>query len=370
MVAEMLREDGTFSGGLTRRRALVSGLSIGSGVALGTILGPNATLDRAWAATETLTVETGTGEYGDCLRTSFYEPFEKATGIKILTVPENHNESKFKLEAETHHYIADVQGVDDSSFAQPPNGPKYLEPIDYSVINKNDLIPDLAQTYAVATDTYAYTLGYNSQKTDGKIPTGWADFFDLKKFPGKRGVGDGPTRILIMALLADGVAPDKIVPLDLDRALKKLDTIKGQLVYWETGSQNQDLLVSGETPLTITFANRVASSRASGKPVGQVWDGYMIGSDMQGIPKGDPKKAIAMRYLAFVLSRKINGLQTNCIALGPANIHAKSNPKWADAYPTSHLDKPHVLLDSPRVTSWLASHIDEINTRFQLWRAG
>jgi putative spermidine/putrescine transport system substrate-binding protein len=172
-----------------------------------------------------------------------------------------------------------------------------------------------------------------------------------------------------MALLADGVAPDAIVPLDFDRAFKKLDTIKSQLVYWETGSQVQDLLVSGETPLTITFANRVASSLASGKPVGQVWNGYMIGSDMLGIPKGSPNKAAAMKYLSFVLSRENNGQQTDCIALGPANIYSKVNPKWAEAYPTSHLNEPHVLLDSPQVTSWLASHIDEVNSRFQLWKS-
>ena len=87
-------------------------------------------LDRAMAASKTLTIETGTGEYADCLRNAFYEPFVKETGIKILTAPENHNESKFKLMVETRHYIADVEGIDDSSFAQPPNGLEYLEPID------------------------------------------------------------------------------------------------------------------------------------------------------------------------------------------------------------------------------------------------
>src|SRR5206468_4004499 len=159
---------------------------------------------------KTVTIETGTGEYADCLRKAFYEPFEKATGIKVLTAPENDDDSKFKLAVETHHYLADIEGVLNSGFAQAPNGPKYLEPIDYSVIPRSEIIPDLAQTYAVATDTYAYTLGYNTQKTGRKVPEGSADFFDLQKFPGKRGVGDGPTRILIMALLADGVAPNAI----------------------------------------------------------------------------------------------------------------------------------------------------------------
>jgi putative spermidine/putrescine transport system substrate-binding protein len=317
----------------------------------------------------TVTIETGTGEYADCLRKAFYEPFEKATGIKILTSPESHNVSKYKLQVETRHYTTDVGGIT-SDYAQPPHGPQYLEQIDYSVVtNKNEIIPELAQTYAVATDTYAYTLGYNTEKTGGKTPTGWADFFDLQKFPGKRGVGDDATRILIMALLADGVAPSGIVPLDFDRAFRKLNTIKPQLVYWQTGSQVQDLLVSGETPLAITFANRVASSRASGKPLAQVWKGAMIGSDMLAVPKGNPNKATAMRYVAFVLRKDINGRLSDCIALGPSNLQATANPKWANDFPTSHMNEPHVVLDSPAVASWLSSHADEIQNRFNQWKS-
>jgi putative spermidine/putrescine transport system substrate-binding protein len=129
------------------------------------------------------------------------------------------------------------------------------------------------------------------------------------------------------------------------------------------------LLLSGETPLAITFANRVASSRADGKPLGQVWDGSMIGSDMMAISKGDPNKAEAMKYLAFVLGKDVNGRLSSCIALGPVNTHTEVNPKWAEAYPTNHLDEPHVLLDSPLVSAWLASHVDEINSRFRLWKS-
>ncbi|MFB6462893.1 extracellular solute-binding protein [Bradyrhizobium tunisiense] len=363
MVSEMSK----MRGQPMRRRTLTCGLLVG-GLALSVTVSLEGSLNRVQADSAKLTVENGTGMYADCLRTSFFEPFTKETGVRILTIPENADSSKFKLSVTTRHYVADVMGIG-SAFAQPPNGPKYLEPIDYSIINKEDLIPDLAQTYAVALDNYAFTLAYNSQKTGGKIPTGWADFFDLEKFPGKRGVGDGPATILIMALLADGVAPQDIVPLDFDRAFKRLDTIKRQLVFWETGAQLQDLLISGETPLTMAYANRVASARADGKPVEQVWNGFIVSSDMRAVPKDDPNKATAMKYLAFVLSKKINGQQTNCIALGPANIHAEANPKWQDAYPANHLNEPHVLLDTPRVAAWLGDHYDDMHRRYQEWKS-
>lgn len=358
MVSQASKRRGQFSKSLAQPRGLISRLTVGVGVMLAAITSTRG----AGAADKTVTIETGTGEYADCLRSSFYEPFEKATGIKILTAPENHNNSKFKLEVQTRHYVADVHFVSDSSV-----GADFLEPIDYSIVKKDGLI--IAQPYAVAIDTLAYTLGYNTQKTAGKAPTGWADFFDLQKFPGKRAVGNSTVTILMMALLADGVAPQDIVPLDYDRAFRKLNSIKSSLVFWDTGSQVQDLLASGETPLAMIFANRVASSRASGKPVEQVWNGALIGSDLLGVSKGNPNKAVAMEYLGFVLSKEINGRQTSCIALGPANSNSEVNPKWRDAYPTSHLSEPHVLLDSPEVSSWVAAHRNEIKDRFQLWKS-
>ena len=55
----------------------------------------------------------------------------------------------------------------------------------------------------------------------------WADLFDTAKIPGKRTFYKwSAPGVLEIALLADGVAPDKLYPLDLDRAFKKLDTIK------------------------------------------------------------------------------------------------------------------------------------------------
>lgn len=348
--------------------SLRSGVGLSTAVALGAILAVMPVLDRASAESKTLTIQTGTGQFADCLRTAYYEPFEKATGIKILTAPENIDDSKFKLQVQTRHYMADVQWTG-STFALSQDGADYLEPIDYSSINKDELIPGLALNNAAPFDTFATVLAYNSEKTGGKVPAGWADFFDLKKFPGKRGIGNDSSAIIMMALLADGVLPEDIVPFDFDRAFKKLDSIKSELIFWESGSQVQDLLASGETPLSMAFANRVDAAKQSGKPVGMIWDGFMIGTDFLGVPKGNPNAATAMQYISFVLSKEINGQLTNCIATGPVNTKAKVNPKWQDLYPTSHLDKSHIVRDDPKISSWLASHSKEIEEQFQQWKS-
>ena len=82
-----------------------------------------------------------------------------------------------------------------------------------------------------------------------ECPKTWADLFDAEKFPGKRTFYKwSAPGVIEAALLADGVAPDKLYPLDLDRAFKKLDTIKDDIIWWIGGAQSQQLLASAEAP--------------------------------------------------------------------------------------------------------------------------
>jgi putative spermidine/putrescine transport system substrate-binding protein len=67
-------------------------------------------------------------------------------------------------------------------------------------------------------------LAYRKDKFPHGGPKNWADFWDVKKFPGNRSMLHNAVRAAQFALVADGVSPDKIFPMDVDRAFKKLDT--------------------------------------------------------------------------------------------------------------------------------------------------
>src|SRR6266700_2425004 len=70
--------------------------------------------------------------------------------------------------------------------------------------------------YSVSYEFYSSVLAY-SQKTFPKdAPNSWVDFWDVKKFPGRRALRNHPIATLEAALMADGVAPDKLYPLDVD----------------------------------------------------------------------------------------------------------------------------------------------------------
>ena len=95
----------------------------------------------------------------------------------------------------------------------------------------------LTTGYRAPIHVYSTVVGYRPDMLD-TAPATFADFFDADKFPGKRGAYNWVMGgLLEMALIADGVALEDLYPLDTDRAYKKIDTIKDDIVWWDTGAQ-------------------------------------------------------------------------------------------------------------------------------------
>ena len=117
------------------------------------------------------------------------------------------------------------------------------EPIDWTIVKEDDLPPSavVADGFGIAQNILGTALCYRSGKYRDGGPSTWADFWDVKKFPGSRSLClSYSPRTLIFALLADGVPRDQLYPLDIDRAFKKLDQIKPHVkVWWREGTQSQ-----------------------------------------------------------------------------------------------------------------------------------
>src|SRR5580700_1787510 len=115
--------------------------------------------------------------------------------------------------------------------------------------------------YSVAYEFYSSVLAYSQTKYPaGAAPDSWADFWDVKKFPGRRALRNHPLATLEAALMADGVAPDELYPLDVDRAFKKLEQIKPYItVWWTSGAQSAQLLNDGEVDMVMAWNGRVSA---------------------------------------------------------------------------------------------------------------
>ena len=156
--------------------------------------------------------------------------------------------------------------------------------------------------YALDMLVWAEVMAYRTDAFKGAVPVGWADFWDTKKFPGDRALGGaGPsTPELEFALMAAGVPPDKVYPIDIDKAFASYDKIKANVVkWWETGAVPVQLLTDKEVVLTIGLERpdgRVPGRRRAGRD--QLGSGAAK-RDCWAVPKGSPNRANAMKFIAF-----------------------------------------------------------------------
>jgi putative spermidine/putrescine transport system substrate-binding protein len=244
------------------------------------------------------------------------------------------------------------------------------EQLDYSVIVTDGIPKDLIEPYGVGVATFAQILAYNTNAfPPGKQPTSWEDFWDTKKFPGKRGTLNQPRYSLEMALMAEGVSMDKLYPLDVERSLKKWDTLKNDTLFWEQWPQAPSLLASGELAMTLSSQARILGLLQTEKnaPVALVWKGGIMTTDYLAVPKGSKRKANAFKLISWMLDAKRQAEYAKDTAVGPSNIKALDllDAKTKELLPSYHFQKGElVAVDS----TWWAANLDKATGRWNQWK--
>lgn len=317
---------------------------------------------RAEARSMVFTSWGGTTQ--DAQKKFWAEPFAKETGIKVLEDgPTDYG--KLKAMVDSGNVSWDVVDVE-YDFAVKAAKDGLLTPIDYSIVKRSDIDPRFATADSVGSFYYSFVLGYNKSAFKGKTPKTWAALFDLKDFPGKRTFYKwSAPGVLEIALLADGVPPDKLYPLDLDRAFKKLDSIKSQIIWWSTGAQSQQLMASGEAPIGMFWNGRLHALQDTGVPVGISWQQNLTTADMLVVPKGSKHVADAMKFIAFATSAKPQAQMATDTGYAPINVNSKKLMTTAarDTLPDEHATT-HIDLNM----QYWAAHRDEIARRWYAWQ--
>ena len=316
--------------------------------------------DGEGGGSTTMTVVSYGGPYQEAQSTAFFQPFAEETGIEVVEdSPTDYAQLRSMVESERPTWDLVLVANDFGTTADAD----YLEPIDYDVIDRDQLIEGAAQEYRVAADIEATVLAYRSDEYDA-APSSWEDLFDTERFPGKRmfnkHVAGGA---LEAALLADGVAPEDLFPLDVDRALEKLDTIKDDIVWWETSAQSQQLLASGEASIGLAWVGRAVDAGKEA-PVGISWDSWLQVDAYWVIPKGAPNAENAQEALGFLLQEDPQVEFASLSDYGPVNAAAAENPEVMqnENRPTNHLDT-RVGIDD----EWWGEHQEDIDREFQEW---
>ncbi len=304
------------------------------------------------------------GTTQDAQKKAWAEPFESTAGVTVKQDgPTDYGKLKAMVDSGNVGWdVVDVEG----DFAVAAAKAGLLEPIDFSVVRKDDLDPRFVTDHSVGSFYYSFVLGFNKDALGGKEPKGWADLFDTTNFPGKRTFYKwSAPGVLEIALLADGVAPDKLYPLDLERAFKKLDTIKSDIVWWSGGAQSQQLLASGEAPIGMFWNGRIFAIQADNPNVGLSWNQNLTAADVLVVPKGAKNKDLAMKFLAEATGAKAQADMASLTNYAPTNVKSAAlmDPKVAATLPDK-FTTTQINLDM----SYWAEHRDEIAKRWYDWQ--
>ncbi len=286
----------------------------------------------------TLTVASWGGAYQEAQTNAWFDPFTAETGVTVIQdSPTDYAKVQAMVEAgQVTWDVVDIEN--DFAIGQSE---EFFEPIDYSIVPKDQIIPGLANEYRVGNILYATVLGYSTDML-AEVPQGWADFFDLEKFPVTRSLPRSASRfVLEMALVADGADSNDLYPLDIDRALAKLDTIKDDTIFWETGAQSAQQLADGEAVMGMIWNGRVQTAIDEGAPLAIQWNQHIALADYWAVPKGAPNKEAAMHFIAFTLSDQNSHKISDFISYAPTNVEtfAKVNADMAPLLPT-YEDRP------------------------------
>jgi putative spermidine/putrescine transport system substrate-binding protein len=228
----------------------------------------------------------------------------------------------------------------------------------------HELLPQHVHESVVGHTIFSNVLAYRTDHIKGPGPQSWADFFDLDKFPGKRALRNMASgAVLEIALIADGVAPKDLYPLDFNRAFAKLDTIRKQTIFWTTGAQSAQLLADGEVSMAQVWNGRVYNLQKSGAPIAIQWNQHFIQADTLVIPRG-ANVEYAARLATYILSAENNAKLSQYIPYGPTNQESLAlvDPKMKEHLPTSYLD----IGINPN-NQWLNANRADVSSRWQKW---
>lgn len=346
---------------LTRRDFLLTGAA--GFAALSTMGLP---LRPAHAADSLVVADPG-GPFKDGYGAAFYRPYEKEAGVEIVNIAREHQPtSQVRAIVETGNYSWDVVTITQGDHVLL-SGLGMLEKLDWSNEHMQNIMPEARRDDWMGVDVYATVLCYRSDALKDKGPQSWADFWDVKGFPGRRSLRRSPIDTLEIALLADGVDPKKVYPIDYERAFKKLDEIRPHIdVWWTGGAQTSQMLESGEVDMIATWNGRAQTVIDAGKPVGIIWNQGLYSIEGWAIPKGNPKVDLGRDFIAFCADPERQAEYTKTLAYGPTNPKAYDYipAERAKYLPTApeHFEKL-ILADQ----DWWGEHKDEAEQKFNEW---
>ncbi|EWY40027.1 spermidine/putrescine ABC transporter substrate-binding protein [Skermanella stibiiresistens SB22] len=318
-----------------------------------------------------LTVTSWGGSYQDAQREVYFQPFMKQTNTKLVEDSWNGGVGALRAKVEGGNSDWDVVQVEAEELVLGCEEGLF-EQLDWAALGGRDkFIPAAVDDCGVGAIVWTTLITYDGAKIkDG--PKSWADFWDVSKFPGKRGLRRGPKYTLEFALMADGVPSEQVYEVlrtdaGVDRAFKKLDQIKSNVVWWEAGAQPLQLLASGEVAMTSAYNARVtAANKSDNRDFKIVWQGGVYAVDSWVILRDSPNKEAAMDLIAF-MSDAAN--QKNLPPKIPYGVTSKEAAALVDpaVLPIMPTEPGNLAVEVQLDTEFWVANTERLTERFNAW---
>ena len=339
------------------------------------------------AADQSLTVVSFGGSYARASQKAYHEPFTEATGIEVRLEDYNGGLAQIRAQVETGKVYWDVVDLNvadavlgcDEGLLELINV-EDLPPAADGTPAEEDFVPGTLTDCGMGTIFFSSIYAYHPQHFPDAKPETIEDFFDLERFPGRRGMRRVPGDNLEIALLADGVPPEEVyatlgTPEGVERAFRKLDTIKDHIVWWEAGAQPPQVLADGEVVMSTAYNGRIFNAQVlESQPFVIVWDGQILDNSQLAIVADAPNLEEAREFIAFAGKPESMAAVSRYISYGPVRRsgtalvteHEETGVAMAPHMPTTPANLRRALHHDWR---WWSDRGDEMNERFSAWLA-
>jgi len=296
-------------------------------------------------ADETLTIGTWGGPYESAQNISLFQPFTKSTGIKIQK----------------------------TSYS---GGLEYVKMLLTEA--GDDFIDGAITDCAVAHTTFSTLVAFDERAFPDEKPSRIKDFFDTKKFPGKRAVQKNPAALFEWALMAEGIPLSQIYDLlsterGMRLALKRMDSVREHLVWWETPQESVDLLTNQVVVMASGYNGRFFDARSRNQPINLIWDGQIIDRSVWAMPvRQSSSLPNALAFIRFATHERRMGELAEFIPYGPTRHSAFDfigrHPEYGmNMIPQLPTAPRHIKTSLIRDTRWYARTTEFRHSNFDQW---
>lgn len=277
-----------------------------------------------------LTFTTWTGPYMRSQMLGFVRPYEEAKDTQVHVAHYAGGINEIRDQVESANVVWDVVDLTQADSLRACNEGLLENLEDLKLPDgadgtpfRDDFVDGALNKCGVGVIVWATAFAYSNEAFGTNPPSKVADFFDIKKYPGRRAIRKDPTVVMEWALIADGVVPKDVyrvleTPKGVARALAKMEAIRPGLQVWQNGREPVRLLNNGDVAMTSIWATTGAvASREPGANFSIVWDGRVVELDLFGVPKGSQNKAAAIDFIRFASSSKSLANMAEYLPNGP-----------------------------------------------------